>query len=142
MKRKTNRTDHYRIAKDKSITIAKTIYNRKPKKRQFIIAKRKANPHRATTNTKHKTNVNQNLCKTKAEQKKKHESKTDSEMAVSEQNKNWMKNLGFLSTVSTYINAIQSKHGQYRHGIQHSEATTKLSFAANTQETGFLPQVT
>ena len=69
MKRKTNRTDHYRIAKDKSITIAKTIYNRKPKKRQFIIAKRKANPHRATTNTKHKANDNRNLRKTKGRTK-------------------------------------------------------------------------
>ena len=43
-KRKTNQ---YHISKDKPVTIAKAIYNREPKKRQCMIAKRKAHQSRA-----------------------------------------------------------------------------------------------
>ena len=49
--------NHYRMAKDKPITITGEIYNRKPKK-AFTIANRKANRHHATTDAKHKVNDN------------------------------------------------------------------------------------
>ena len=83
-------TNQYCIAEDKPITIAKAIYNREPKKRQFMIAKRKAHQNRATTNAKYKANDNRNLYNTKAELKAKHNRKTNCETRIANQNETKM----------------------------------------------------
>ena len=78
------------MARNKSITIAKVNYNRIPKKRQFAIAKRKVYHHHAITDAKYKTNDNRNLCNAKAEQKAKHNRKTNGKMRIANQNKTKM----------------------------------------------------
>ena len=86
-KRKTN---HYRMLRNKPSTIAKANCNCMPKKRKLMIAKRKAHQNCATTNTKYKANDNQNLCNTKAEQKVKHNRKTNGEMRIANRNETKM----------------------------------------------------
>ena len=86
-KRKTN---HYRMARNKPITIAKTNYTRMPKKRQFTIAKRKGYHHSAITDAKHKANDNRNLRNTKAERKAKHNRKTNGKTKIANRNKTKM----------------------------------------------------
>ena len=59
------KTNHYRVARNRPITIAKAHYNRMPKKRQFTIAKHKAYHNRTTTGAKYKANVNRSFCNSK-----------------------------------------------------------------------------
>ena len=86
-KRKTN---HYRMVRNKPITIAKANYNRMPKKRQITIAKRNGYQHCATTNAKYKANDNRNLCHMKEERKAKHNCKTNGETRVANRNETKM----------------------------------------------------